>query len=107
MDCKETNKMIPGFLNKELNGRQLRGFMEHVSSCEECKEELSIQFLIQEGMVRLEDGTTFDLQKELKQLLEEAERRLRLRRLFHWFVYGIEIAAIIVIITIIVLVMIL
>ena len=75
MDCKETNKMIPGFLSQELNSRELKGFMEHISVCEECKEELSIQFLIQEGMASLEDGTTFDLQNELDRLLMMPRRR--------------------------------
>lgn len=107
MDCKETNKMIPGFMNHELNSRQLRGFMLHISECEECKEELSIQFLTQEGMARLENGTTFDLQSELDRLLDEAEKKLRIRKWFHWFVYGVEIVAIITIVTIIVLIMIL
>lgn len=107
MDCKETNKMIPGFLSQELNSRELKGFMEHISVCEECKEELSIQFLIQEGMASLEDGTTFDLQNELDRLLEDAAKKMRLRKWFHCFVYGIEIVAIITIITIIILVMIL
>lgn len=107
MDCKEFNKMIPEFLNNEMNSRELKGFMDHITECKECKEELSIQFLIQEGMARLEDGTTFDLQNELDRLLEDARRRMRLRSGFHFFVYGIEIVAIIAIITIIVLIMIL
>ncbi len=105
MDCKEINKMIPGFLNQELSNRELREFMDHISSCRECKEELSIQFLIQEGMASLEDGTTFDLQHGLDRLLEDATRKMRMRRWLHWFVYGVEIVAIITIITIIVLIM--
>lgn len=107
MDCKEVNKMIPAFLNNELNNRELKEFMEHVSVCKECEEELSIQFLIQEGMVSLEEGTTFDLQREFDRLMEDARRKLRMRKAFHFFVYGMEILAIITIITIIVLIMIL
>lgn len=107
MDCKEVNKMIPDFLNNELNNRELKGFMEHISGCKECKEELSIQFLIQEGMASLENGNTFDLQHELDRLLEDAKRKMRVRRGFQFFVYGVEVLVIITIITIIVLVMIL
>lgn len=107
MNCKETNKLIPDFLNQELSNSQLHGFMEHISSCKECQEELSIQFLVQEGMVSLEDGTTFDLQNGLDNLLEDASRKLRWRKWFHWLVYGIEIVAIITIITIIALILIL
>ncbi len=107
MDCKETNKRMTDFLNHDLNSRELKGFMEHIFSCKDCKEELSIQFLIQEGMVRLEEGSTFDLQSELDRLLEEARRRMIFYRWLHYLVYAVEILAIIVIITIIVLVIIL
>lgn len=106
MDCKEVNKMIPAFLNKELTGRELSAFMEHIEKCPECKEEFSIQFLVFEGMVSLEDGNTFDLQKEMDKLMEDAKRKLRIRRGFHFLIYGVEILAIILIIAIIILIMI-
>lgn len=107
MDCKEVNKLIPAFLKYELNSKELRGFMEHISTCRECKEELTIQFLVSEGMARLEDGNAFDLQAELDRRLEDASRKMRFRKGFHLFVYGLEILVIIAIITIIVLIMIL
>ena len=107
MDCKEANRKISDFLDHNLNSRELKSFIEHVSHCEDCKEELSIQFLVQEGMARLEDGSTFDLQSELDRLLEDGERKMLFYRWLHYFVYGVEIAAIIAIITIIVLVIVL
>lgn len=107
MDCKEANKMIPSFLNEELHGMELKFFMEHIAGCPECKEELSIQFLVLEGMASLESGNTFDLQNELNRRLEDAKRKLCIRTGFHYFIYGLEILAIITIITIIVLVIVL
>ena len=35
-----------------------------MQECPGCKEELVIQFLVTEGMQRLEDGDAFDLQRE-------------------------------------------
>lgn len=107
MNCKDIDKMIPAFLNKELSGRELNDFMEHISKCPECKEELSIQFLVLEGMASLQDGSTFDLQKKLDKQLEEARRKLKIRKGIHFLVYGLEILAIITMISIIVLIMIL
>ena len=103
MDCKEVIKMIPDFLNHKLNSRELRNFLNHI---EECKE-LSIQFLVQEGMARLEEGNTFDLQKEFDWMMEDARRRMKIREVFHFLVYAIEILAIITIVTIIVLIIVL
>ncbi|MGN0330342.1 MAG: zf-HC2 domain-containing protein [Kineothrix sp.] len=100
MDCKEVNKMIPDFLENKLNHRELRRFMEHISKCGECKEELSIQFLVLEGMARLESGSTFDLQYELDRILEEARRRMKIRQIFHYIIYGAEILIIAVIIAV-------
>ncbi len=107
MDCKEVIKRIPDFLNHELNSRELKEFLNHIEGCKECKEELSIQFLVLEGMARLEEGNTFDLQKEFDRMMEDEKRRMRLRSMLNAFVYGTEILAIITIITIIVLIIVL
>ncbi|WMC92627.1 anti-sigma factor family protein [Kineothrix sp. MB12-C1] len=107
MNCKKVDKMIPMFLNKELSGRELSDFMEHISVCPECKEELNIQFLVMEGMASLEGGDAFDLNKNLNKQLEDARRKVQMRKGFHLFVYGLEVLAIITMITIIVLVMVL
>lgn len=105
MDCKEVNRCIPDFLDRSLGNRELRLFMDHISGCKDCKEELSIQFLVQEGMVRLEEGDSFDLQQELEKILEEARKRMRMRQLLHWFVYVMEVLAILVIIAVIIVIM--
>ena len=104
MDCKDVMKMIPDFLNKDLKGRELKSFVEHM---EKCKEELSIQFLVQEGMARLEDGDIFDLQNEFDRVMEDARRKMQIGRLINYFVYGVEALAIITIVTIIVLIIVL
>ncbi len=107
MDCKDVIKRIPDFLNHELNNRELKDFLNHTEGCKECREELSIQFLVLEGMARLEEGNTFDLQNEFDRMMEDAKRRMKLRRMLNVFVYGMEILAIITIITIIVLIIVL
>ena len=90
MTCKEAEKLIPLFLKDELDTDDLREFMEHVDKCEECTEELSIQFLVLEGMARLEYGNVFDLQNELKTRMEEAGHILKLRESMQWLLYALE-----------------
>ena len=90
MTCKEIEKRIPSFLNDDLDTDDLREFMDHIVNCEECMEELSIQFLVLEGMARLESGNVFDLQNELKHRMEEAQHILKLREGLQWILYAME-----------------
>lgn len=90
MTCKETEKMIPFFIQDDLETEELREFMEHIDGCEDCREELAIQFLVTEGMSRLEEGNVFDLQNELRYRMDEAGHALRLRENMQWFLYALE-----------------
>lgn len=78
MECKEAEKKIPLFLQDELEGRELDDFIQHIDSCSECREELTIQFLVAEVMERLEEGDNFNLQKALQMKMEESRHRVRL-----------------------------
>ncbi len=71
LDCKDYEKLIPNFLEDKLSTLMTEKFIEHIENCPDCMEELSIQFLITEGMSRLEEGSTFELAKELGNLIEE------------------------------------
>jgi len=90
MICKEIEKMIPSFLEDDLDTDDLREFMEHVERCNDCMEELSIQFLVTEGMARLESGNVFDLQNELLERLENAEHTLKVRENMKWLLFMLQ-----------------
>ena len=92
MNCKETEKKIPYFLQDELDGSKLEEFVEHVETCPECKEELSIQFLVAEGLERLESGNNFNLQKELLMKLENARHRIGVHRMLWYTLMCLEAA---------------
>ena len=71
LDCKDYEKLIPDFLADKLDSETAEKFIAHIENCPECMEEVSIQFLITEGMNRLEQGSTFELTKELDTLIED------------------------------------
>ncbi|MBO5283676.1 MAG: zf-HC2 domain-containing protein [Lachnospiraceae bacterium] len=77
MTCRECEKQIPDFIGRKMDYPKMKRFTEHVDTCESCREELVIQFLVREGMVHLEEGDTFDLQRELRERMEEAHRKIR------------------------------
>lgn len=90
MECKQVEKRIPQFLSDELYMDELREFMEHIEGCEECREELTIEFLVSEGLARLENGAVFDLQKELEARLSNAQKHLRFRENGRLLLYVLE-----------------
>lgn len=92
MNCKDAEKTIPYFLQDELDGGKLEEFIAHVESCPECKEELSIQFLVSEGLDRLERGNNFNLQEALLAKLADAQHRIRLHHILRYVLIGLEAA---------------
>lgn len=77
MECKEIEKKISAFLQGEMDHREMEAFIFHMEECEGCYEELSIQYLVEKGMERLEDGNALDLNKELNNKMNEAKRRIK------------------------------
>ena len=104
MDCKEVQKSIAAFLNGELQGRDAKRFLNHIQECEECKEELSIQYLVREGTARLESGGNFDLSKDLDILIENSYISIKKKRRAAFVVYTLEFIALVAVIFILVLV---
>jgi hypothetical protein len=91
MDCKEFEKRIPDFIADRMDYETLKQFGEHMKRCAECREELVIQFLVSEGISRLEEGDAFDLQKELDIRLKAAAKKLELFGRFLHAGYAFEI----------------
>lgn len=100
MDCIQIQRRIPGFLKDELKCREMMRFLEHIDTCEECKEELTIQYLSSEGILRLEEGKTFDLDRELKEYMIQAEKSMKRRRNLILAFVAFEVAAIALIVLI-------
>ena len=99
MNCQIFTKNIPAFLNNELDYDELNDFLEHVYECSECKEELSIELLIREGLNSLEKGNSFDLNSELLNQLQRSEHTLKNRDSLIWLLYsfiGFDIVAFVI-----------
>ncbi len=98
MNCKEAEKKIPSFLQDDLDGRNLAEFVEHIDECSECMEELSIQFLVSEGMEQLEKGNSFNLQEALHYKLADADYKIRLNRILRRILIWLEAAVVVAIV---------
>ncbi len=85
-------KLIPQFLDDDLDNQDLSDFLDHIDNCPECKEELTIQFLVRVGMQRLEDGNTFNLVQELERELTDAKKKMHRRKTLVLVSYVLEIS---------------
>lgn len=77
MDCKEFERKIPEFIGHKMDYFSLKDFYEHMQSCPDCKEELTIQFLVTDGLHKLETSESFDLQREWDERMTEAQKKLK------------------------------
>ena len=93
MNCKEFEKLIPGFFEDRLDYSSMKRFSEHMEQCDNCKEEVVIQLLVTEGVQRLEDGRAFDLQKELDRRLNRIKRKIKIHGNMIRMGIAMEIAA--------------
>lgn len=75
-----------------------------MQTCESCKEELRIQYLIKEGTLRLEAGDSFDLNKELDLKIEKTKKTIKKRTIANTVIYIMEAVAIVAVIFILILV---
>lgn len=106
LDCKDYEKLIPDFLTDKLDSETAEKFIEHIENCPECMEEVSIQFLITEGMNRLEQGSTFELAKELSTLIEDNKDwiyMIKCQKLVHYTSVLIGLCAIIAVLCMVVI----
>ena len=78
MKCNDFESQINRFFDNQLKTQELEEFLGHVNQCKACREELSIQYLVEVGIKRLEEGDNFDLNGELKWLLDQADRNVRI-----------------------------
>ena len=66
---------------------------------------MSIQFLVTEGMARLEDGSAFDLNQELRNLMDISKSRIRVHKGMQYLGIGIEVVALVAILSVIIVIL--
>lgn len=89
MDCQEAQSKVLNYLNHKLNREETKEFIEHIRKCQDCQDELEINYIVMVGMRQLDGGEVFsaDFRKGLKedmdsryaQAQKEEERNRSLR----------------------------
>lgn len=79
-DCKKAERMIPQFLADSVDDKVLSGLLAHYSSCPQCKEELTIEFMISDGLSQIDETGNFSLVERLNDKIAGAGKRLEVKR---------------------------
>lgn len=74
-DCFFVNDNIDKFIEGDMESQETLAFIDHVKQCDKCKEELSIRFLVSEGLNKIDKAESFNLNNELKNLIDRNKDR--------------------------------
>lgn len=88
MTCLEFQGLMIRYINGELSYREKEQFMEHVETCEDCKEELEIYYIILTSMKQMDEDRQMsddfheDYLRHLTETRDEliSRRKARVRR---------------------------
>ncbi|NLC18665.1 MAG: hypothetical protein GX757_05495 [Clostridiales bacterium] len=78
MNCNCFQSMIVPFINDELTIKELEPFLDHVTGCQNCMEELEIYYTLLTAMRQLDEDKSLsgDYKRELMHRLEAAQERI-------------------------------
>lgn len=78
MTCNKAQSLITPFINNKLSLKELEDFINHVSSCSVCREELEVYYALLTAMKQLDEDKNLssDFGLELDQKIERARERI-------------------------------
>jgi hypothetical protein len=89
--CQEAQRLVMQYINKDLLGRQLEEFLEHVKTCKDCYEELEIYYTIQFALQQLENNeeVVYNIHNSLVEDLLQTSKKIYKKR--HQYIYSLII----------------
>ena len=77
IDCKVIEKRIQQYLDNELSPYEMQVFLDHVKECPDCKEELTISYMVSEGLNKAEQNNEYNLLHGLEEKMQASYRKIR------------------------------
>ena len=91
MTCVEAEKMVVPYMKDELSPTELEDFLDHIHTCENCREELEIHYMVDVGLKKLDEADgTYDIVRNLKRKVAESYRSLRHISMFQITTYAVS-----------------
>jgi len=57
LTCKEAESLVMPYIHHEMDIQKMEEFLEHIDGCENCREELEIYYMVEEGIRQLDADT--------------------------------------------------
>lgn len=77
IDCKVVEKKIQQYLDNDLSPYEMRVFLDHIKDCPDCKEELTIRYMISEGLIKAEQNNEYNLLHGLEEKMAASYKKIR------------------------------
>lgn len=103
MDCKEVQKLVTKYIDKDMTEKELAMFLEHIEHCKECYEELEINYTIYLALMQLDDdlGASYDINAMLLEELKSSKKYIVRKRAFDSFKNALYIVSMVVLIIVV------
>lgn len=78
MKCSETEALMETYLDGGLDYKELEDFIDHIDSCDICKDDLEMRYIIKYGLSDEEDKLkgNYDFISHFKKNLEDAKQEI-------------------------------
>ncbi len=78
MTCSKVQSMITPFVNNELSMQEMEGFLDHMESCPNCKEELDFYYVLLTAMKQLDEdrNLSYDYKKDLSDKIKKSQEKI-------------------------------
>lgn len=78
MNCLEAQNRMLAFVKNELEDDEAEAFLAHVDHCQECYEELQINYSVYEGIKMLDDDNldSLNIQHAFEAYMQQTRERL-------------------------------
>lgn len=78
MTCRDFQKNLVPFINNKIDVKDLGPYIEHANSCNECRDEMEIYYVVQYGLNEHEeaDGTSMNFKVSINNMLNKYHRNV-------------------------------
>ena len=87
LTCKEAEKMVMPYIDRQMCDDDLRRFVNHIKECPDCREELETYYIVYKGLMQLDEKEelSMNIVEALNDDLEISGHHLRNMSLFYVF----------------------